>query len=541
MRYTGVVIMMFLLAGAGMGQELSSVVLSSEDEVYEAWREGEIDYQQYLILLECLAFGVTPWETYLFDDIPNLALRQPDDTLDLLTADQVRPFALTAPDAHGWGGLISHRAGVEANGEKRSRYRTSVRLSLDDRWFARLQVQREYSGRERITQRNLEYRHAEGQLRRVVVGGFTGRFGLGTVIGHRGKLLDYEARISGESWLYPDNGGYNGVLAEGKSGGVLWKGLVSQVRDTGYAISTAAGVATMQRKGIQPSVLASVTRLRNRSTDGHSTISSLGLNVRWLHRSGAIEAELAGQGEEHSSSISGVVEGSQRGAWGDIRLAGWAYSDKYSDLTGGSKAMRVYRDWTDEETAFTGTTRRAGQSGGIIKFATEPIDDWRLDVGLAYGAFNRDTSLLEISAGVSRDLSRQVALKVETEGRRARKFEPGEDGDADRQRSRLEARYRGSRLNVRGYVGYTTQTDRNDYWTVFTSLRYEQESFGLVEAWSNFGRIESGRLAYWYGFVRSEQELIEHFSVGVKLAQSYRRAEVQKRSTTIVLEGISRF
>ena len=74
MRLAGLVICLIVFSvEVSAQQELSTYVYTSEEDLEEAFRNGEINFSQLIILQELIRFGIDSSSLYLLDEIPNLS------------------------------------------------------------------------------------------------------------------------------------------------------------------------------------------------------------------------------------------------------------------------------------------------------------------------------------------------------------------------------------------------------------------------------------------------------------------------------------
>ena len=204
----GILLALLLLAGSVTGQTLSDIVLPSEEEVLEAFYNGDITYEQLVVLREVIATGIDSTTLYLLDEIPNLLYVAGQETLpdqteleQSLLVEENRPPPRTARDLSiDW----RHRFSQELDDEERCWYRDRLDLRWRTEWRLRTQMERTQSGRERVTYRTLLYRPQRRFVKRLELGSYSTRIGLGTAFGYRGKLLDYARELNRESLAYPD-------------------------------------------------------------------------------------------------------------------------------------------------------------------------------------------------------------------------------------------------------------------------------------------------------------------------------------------------
>jgi len=214
---TAVIALLVLLGGgAPLTQELSTDIFPSEDEIYQALVSGDITYRQYLILAELAADGIDSSNAHLLDQIPNLSFfdLSADSIRSALEQQQLTAFTPDPepPRASGRiGGSLSHRFNQYLEETGNSGYRTRLCLDYGKQIRLDLRLRREYSGYERVTGRTLTQKSSVGLMRKVTIGSYSQRIGMGTIFGYRGKLLSLSRNIDSESWLFPDFGGHNGI------------------------------------------------------------------------------------------------------------------------------------------------------------------------------------------------------------------------------------------------------------------------------------------------------------------------------------------
>jgi hypothetical protein len=220
LKVAGGVIFVFLSFNVSTAQELSTFVYPSEDELEEAFYNGEIDFIQLITLQELIQNGIDSTELYLLDEIPNLSyffdiglLKKSD-----LSTDQVALYLAKPTETDLFKGKIAHNYSTRLEEDGGSRYRTTGNIIFENNLKAAFRLHREYSGVERIVYRRLEFSPPKGPVQQMVLGSYTIRLGLGTIMGYRGKLLDFSDEINSETLLYPDYGGYNGVQMKFKGG-----------------------------------------------------------------------------------------------------------------------------------------------------------------------------------------------------------------------------------------------------------------------------------------------------------------------------------
>jgi hypothetical protein len=525
-----------LAVDAVQSQELSTDVYPSEDELQEALTLLEIDREQFNRLQEIAQFGIDSTNRFLYDQVPNLSFFQPthrgvETSLETEQRRLVDAFAGPAS-----GGEFRYRFLKQMDENDQTSYRLYGRVNLGRKLASSFRIHREFSGRERFSNRSLTYRSRRGLIRTVIVGNFTQRLGLGTLIGYRGKLLRHSEELDQESFLFPDYGGFNGLLVKGRTRGLELVTIGSYVRDESHSLTTFAGVIQKHRGGFHPGLLFAVNRLGRRDSGSDLHDSKLGLHSEYLYFGGYGSVEVSGQFGDFGSSVAGVIEGRHRFAQAEVRYAGWGYGDNYIDLSSGSKAGNIRRRIVIEEFDFEYSSKRTGQEGGLIRTSVLLTECLQLTSSLLHARYNKDTSDTHLSTSLSNQFSENLTIQIDYLNRR--NMRPRNDRvDAQvHQRTRLEGTFTSGKLRLRSYIAYNTSDDRSDYLSLFVNVRMDTPDFGKLEIWSNLSRLDKDGVEYWYVFIRNELQLLDGMEMAAKLGNAYNRDGGDKYRPVISLE-----
>ena len=514
--------LVLLSGGVGRTQQLSTTVFPSEDELYEALQNNEIDYYQYLILREIAQHGIDSDTQYLLDEIPNLLFIQSDSTgtLTALESEQAALFRETNREerARRWRIRYGHYQSLDD--ESRRQYRLSVATELNSHWRATFNINREYSGRERWVRRAVAYRNSRGSVRRFELGSLSARLGLGTVIGYRGKLLGFSDQLNGESFLFPDYGGINGVYLDTRAVGIRTQVVGSVNRDESHSLLTAGSMVSRASGRLRPGVIFGMNRLRNR-TSGETLVDfKTAGNLYFRYGAGVVTIEAAEQFTDLRRSRAAVVEGKHRLSMAEIDYALWSYGRDYLDLSSGSKAVWLTCREVLVPVGYELSTRRKGQTGFLVRTVVQLETGWELANSAILARLNRDTSRTELFSSLRRQWSQRFSTQVDYLARnRERNGMSGYRKDFTR-RVRFEIRFATGDLSFRSYIGYTTDNQEGDYISLFGAIRGHLKGFGVVEAWSNISRLADS-IEYWYMFFRYKQQLVDDITLAVKFATEY--------------------
>lgn len=537
-KLLGLVVVLILVKEV-RAQELSTFVYPSEDELAEAFYNGEIDFIQLVTLQEIIRNGIDSSNAYLLDEIPNLAFffRLRDRDQLGLTDDQTKSFLNSGVSGGRKRGKITHTFARQLEEAGSSRYRTTGEMGLKQGLKAAFRMHREYSGVERFVYRRVEHSPEKGHLRRLVLGNYTTRLGLGTIIGYRGKLLDFSNEIDGESLLFPDYGGYNGLLVQMKKGKSATEMVFSQLRDHEHSMTTIGGKYGQTYEELKPTVIFGFTKLRNRTNDRTIRDFKYGLNLHSNYNQGNNEFEITGQSGERNSFGAFVTEGEHLFGQGEIDYSLWLYGDDYLDLTGGSKAANIRKAGEIEVVDFNYSDKRSGQEGGLFKTKVELSNNTDLINSLIYAQRGNENYNVEILSAIEKSIELNWTIRIDHVSRFKHRLDSGAETEDIFRRSRIELRIVDPSLYVRTYLAYQSKTDGGDYSSFFANVRYKNIRMGELAVWFNLGEFKHnrGRVNYWYGFLENKNEVMEHLKTIVKLTHSYRRDRTEEHLSTVTV------
>ncbi|RKX25154.1 MAG: hypothetical protein DRP45_06605 [Candidatus Zixiibacteriota bacterium] len=546
MRLVGLTTLCLILAFVCadiLAVNLETVVTPSEDEVDELYRLGEIDYQQYLLLKEIAIHGIDSSTVFLLDEIPNLAhfLRDTSSLSVPLEKRQESSFISSnrhQSQARAVHGRLKHTYQVRLEDDRASRYRTFGDFRLRDQWRLTFRLNRDVSGPERFVGRALTYKSKQGTLRRITLGTYSARLGLGTAFGYRGSLLDYSEKISAESFMYPDYGGYNGLYLVTRIGRFETKTLVSVVRDSQHRISSLATSLTSVQGSIRPGVVVGTNRVRNRKTGLAIDIPVFAFNGMYRYKTGYVRAEVSRQTGRHSDALSAVIEGRHRFDMAETKYAGWAYADDYLDITGGSKSGNLSHAQHLDEVDLDITSRRPGQEGFLLRTIVLLADKLDLFSSFLRASFNSDFVNTQSSGGLNWKANPATEFQLDYLGRWKKRLKGTAIDTEGKHRIRLEGRFKPGNLEWRGYIAFNMEKTGRDYASIFANVKSSIPRKGKLEIWSRSDWYSSEGMGYWYAFLRAEQLLGGGLFGSIKFMHTYDR-DATDQSVAAVSIGLS--
>ncbi|MEE8577526.1 MAG: hypothetical protein V3T31_09755, partial [candidate division Zixibacteria bacterium] len=491
-------------------------------------------YSQYLRLRELALSGINLEETFLIDEIPNLSFYQASSPLrrTSLQIDQTEGFASNVRTS--LKGYVQYRLTneLEERGDMRHRFRS--KLTIGEYWQFSGAVERDFTGRRRLSNRSVSYLSKNGVLRRATVGTFNKRFGLGTLYGYRGKLFSGSGIIDNEAILIPDYGGFNGLLIEAVKGHWSYQALSSISRDDTHSLFTTGIHLLLNSGNLKPAITFGYDRLGNRNSGQEISLAKSAIGMNYRYNSGFSSVEMAGQ-TGNSSGWAAVAEGRHRFRGADLTYAGWVYSDSFRGFTSGSKAVDLSKSQLIDEVDFEYRDKRAGQKGMQLRTITTLSGRTEFVTALRVAGFYRGYSSVQLLSGLEEEISPGLTIRADLLLRN--KVRPPSAGSTSRlRRVRLETRIQSSNWQVRTYIGHTVSTETEDYFSAFIRLKLSLPADQQLEIWSNMGRLRKDRIDYWYGYIRQSSMLRKNLSIAFKLSHRYSRSSDSGGDTQLTLE-----
>jgi len=532
----GLLLICFMSVAPSWARDLPLSMIPPEEELWEAYLVGEIDYHQFEILREAASEEVDSTNAHLLDEIPNLAFflplrtEQPDAQASVMAVDPVarRPV-----------GRLRYTYFNTIEESKIDHYRVSMSLQPIERFQFDLQVERSRSGRERFIRRTLRYHSNSGIVRELIAGSFTTRLGLGTIWGYRGMLLDYSELDRTETILFPYYGGFNGLKLVTAKGATSATMLTSVSRNESFSVVSSGGMLEMKAASLRAGLLFGWIRLVNRDNGRYLTILKGGLFTRHRYRNGFVSAEGSIQKDNGNPIPAAMVcEGSHRLPLASIRYAAWAYSDELVDLTSGSKAVNISIRDSLSDVDFGYRVKRPGQEGVTLRTVTELHTSLRLNTSVSYAGRDRDHGDFQLESGLSSKLGEECTGEIIYLTRRRHRTESSEPTEQIRHTIRLQSRINTGNLYARAYIGHNASSAEDDFASAFVNLRYQLRVMGSIELWSNIGKLNlvTGRIRYWYNYLRFEQELWGGLILATKFATAYSYGTSSRYTTTASLQ-----
>ena len=536
------ILIVLFFAVSAVGQTIGSEIYPTEDELYEAYLLDQINYQTFLNLREIINSGIDNTNLYLLEEIPNINffprfdIGHQSDFEQELANPSVSEKAKVTEDY--FSGSIKWKRYQKLNKIGRDKNRIYLKSQLSEDWSFKLNGLDEYIGRQEFSFRSLNYKSQRGAIKKLVIGNYTARFGLGLTVGYRGRLLDKDYLALEETFLFPDYGGFNGIYAEGgpRKNRVKWlfhydKNDTILVRTSAININKIFGSYR-----VEGSLLGAV--INNRLNKIELRQYQLGLLMGYSKNDfeAAVEVSLPKNNLENPTRDNQAALAKIAYKRDDVSLkfSAWHYGSNFINLFGGGRSGDLYRTVSFDAIDLSYRDRRNNQRGFLVKSATVISETIESEMLLSVYGGSRFERFIEIQASLGKIFSKKTRLRVYYELLRKEKL-----GKISNDNSlKLEYNYKKRKFSLRSFLGYTYDNEDKNYLSFHFRTKLKSIILKEIEFWVNFSRIniETGNIDYFYGYIREKVDLTKTASLAIRYRYRFNRRFTESDESTIYLE-----
>ena len=513
-------------------QSLSTKVYPTVEEAHEAYLRGDVDYDTYLSLVEILEAGVDSTELYLLNEIPNVdyflrVWRERASSMEREQTESALQDTTIETDTGLPHGFVRTKQTRIMDEDEADRSYYFLKSTVSEQWSVEGKLNREYEDRAEFTRRSLVYRARRGPLKKVIIGNYTARYGLGVSVGYRGRFIDKSDDVAEESALFPIYGGFNGLYVEGKGRRDAVKWMIHYDQNQNHRLRMVAMdyIKRLNRFRVEAIVLGG--ELDNRETDKSYKYYQLGACVRYasVEYDAAVEIAIPRYADNVVPAV--LFEGSYAAAPLHLRVSAWRYGDDYLNFTGGGRSGSQYHTVTIDSLDFEFRDRRNDQRGVLLRGETELSD--RFTYTASFSLYGQDRFAYYVSS--------LIGLEYALDDNNTLRADYRYERDADEPETitdhevRMEGRNTGKRHAIRSYIGYSRDRQSREYLSCFARVRLTTEPLGSLETWFDLDKIniQHGGVDYFYAYIREALPVLPYLEVGVKY--SYRYSTSGERST----------
>ncbi len=530
-----IMVAILILCAVAYADDLNPEVYPSEDELYEAYLRGDLDYETYRNLVDLIETGLDSTNQYLLDELPGVS---PMPTVDSTGEGPERMAAFRQPgirdQSDQWHGYLKARASrvLEDTDEYKSYY--FLNSDIGTSWNINAKLNRNERGVYEWTRRSVEYNSNRGALKKFRLGSFNARFGSGLNLGYRGRLLSKGDEESDESVVYPDFSGFNGIYLEGSSGRNPARWLLHLDQNDTHKFQMSAVSLSARHKRLSGELIGLGAILENRQTGREYKYIQAGTYVMYDAYDHKVSAEIAVQHYTQDFIGAALIEGLYDVEPVELQLSLWHYADDFLNLTGGGRSGQLYHTVTIDSLDFSLSDRRTGQDGFRLKSETELSDKIISTVAVSSYGFNDYHKKTELYAALTGLVRNNYVLTLDYRFKRSYDYGDISSGNE----TRLEYKLKQNGVYLRTYIGYQTD-DIHDYAMMFVRTSREVPSVGVLELWCNLDKInlDSHQLDYMYVYVQERVPVRQFLHIIAKYSYRYSRSYTDRKQSSFYIEG----
>ena len=501
-------------------QQIETIQFPSEDEIAEAYNLGEINLEQFLILTELISNGIEN-TSFLLDEIPQSLLK-----FDTTNLEQSFISLQSSRTPHF---LLQNQYASYIEEDTRYRNQSSVTYTNKE-LLAQVTIKREYLDRERFTRRFIAY-NPEDKNYNFIFGNFIKRFGLGGLIGYRGKVLSYTDVINKESLLFPDFGGFNGLYFQSKNKALNFEFVTSYNRNAEYSLLTSGTNIELQNS-IYPSLITAVNKFKNKLIDKNFDDLKISLYKKFDLKNVSTSFEIGESFNKQKNSYFILSDGLYSASQVKLRYSFWSYGDSFYNFSGGGKTSVISEYEYIESIDYNMLNKRSNQTGAILKSQFALSYDLLLDIATLYAYKNKDSTETELYGQLSKSFVPSLELSVDFLHRIKIRLESMNDVPQKKTQSRFKMKYENNNMYVRNFLSVLKYADSVTYAGFFTDIKLHTANYGIVQLWLNASHFNTTthQLDYFYAFIRNEFEIQKTISFAFKVSHSYNRTATTRNS-----------
>ncbi|MCH9030641.1 MAG: hypothetical protein IIB00_00070 [candidate division Zixibacteria bacterium] len=524
-------------------QQISREVYPTEVELFEAFIVGDIEFEEYLLLVELLRSGDDFQTSISTGSIPNIDFvgKQEFSELGPLQREQADGFRLDSVGikiSRNFHGSLRIYTDQELNESQRSQefYRLRIRSQSGIRIGAT--ISGGLNSPERWRERFIEWRPDGSRTNTFRVGSFSTKWGLGLALGRRRSLLDAERSLGSESFLFPDRGAQNGIIYTGaldfsSKSSLDYLGFGSTQRDSNTRIESAGLGVTLKRRPINAGALFTFAQVVDRRNGLRFKQFQYSGNFRHITRDTHTEFETSLQSNNGILSVAAIAEGRRRIGDISLRLAGWAYPGGFTNLLGAGRSGLVYESIELETARFSFTDRRNNQRGFLLRSVTPLGSELELEMGIDLSGQPDGDWRGDYLFGVSDSVGGMGRLSVEFSG------SSREINSVAKDKWRLRTQILGYNddVRVRAYIEYREKTGRPAALGLFGRIQGDILENIPGDLWLNFSEVEitSLTLRRFTGFVRVSSPIFDDSAIRMSMKINYRYNKNSSQSSVMTL------
>ncbi|MFH2036239.1 MAG: hypothetical protein ABIJ45_07550 [Candidatus Zixiibacteriota bacterium] len=533
MNITLKIISIFLIAGFIINSSLSAGDLSlsvypSEDELYEAFLLNEIDYSTYLKLVEIFQDGVDSTEIFLLKEMPNVeyfleSFIKDHSEYEIEQADALVSQDLPAKKITGFL-RVNRKQIIKENGT--SQGYAFLKTKFGENWTFSGKISEYADGHESVNNRAFTYKSANGKISKAVIGNYNAEFGLGLLVGYHGRIFSADDESIGNTILFPEYGGYNGLYLQGSSHRDEVRLILHYNQNDSLSVRIGAIDLAQKIGRWRFDFMVLTSALRNRELNTEYRATYFGGSIRYKTKSFSTAAETMHSSESKTFLPAGIIETKYKNDNFNIGLTAWHYADDLIDFATGSRVGTLEKSIEIDSIDYKYSDNRINQNGILLK--TRAIMENSTAFSFSFQTYgDQSTKILKNIISCEVPLSNYSQLRFDFEGYNKK------DGIEDIYENKVRTgfRYKYNNLYYRGYLGYNDNRTGPDYISFFSRGSFKTVNYGKIEGWLNWAKIDpvNKTLDYFYGFIKESFDLGSTLEMSAKYSYRYSRSGSESR------------
>jgi hypothetical protein len=507
------------------------------EEIYEAFQEGFIEYQDYRELLEISrAEFLSPADSVYLMQFPDLLAGFSSNPL--FEADDVSP--VVAIDKQGispaWKQSLLYRQyhRLRHGNDQKQLYR--IRGEYQHLSYYG-ESEYDYAGDHQGGRRYVQYDLASDSSTAysIIIGNFRQQLGLGLIYGYHGRLFSKTYELDDmEQFLYPDYGGGNGLMIMAKRPSEQFTMLYDTDR-RGYMARDLVALSVPFRLSPLSIHLSAVHgRLCNRQVDAELSVSLFSIYGESKSRVVQAKWELAvAESDRRYPRAAAVhVKWKRRKIWADANA--WAYAVDYPSFFSGGPSSRRSHTLHIDRIDLSYSDRYSGEAGIILRTSTPATGGVTFRSAVEYARRAFDDDRMEARIGLKKNISDNYRMKFDCYWRSDHLY-----SDTRRQRRiQMEMIKYGAISRIRMVMGYRSERYNNrDDFLIMVEDKFSNR-WGTLALLCKLDHLRpddlQNRYLYLTGYI--EAQMGKYLRSYIKYTYRYRRGQPESNYGTIRLD-----
>ncbi|MEE9443401.1 MAG: hypothetical protein V3V99_12120 [candidate division Zixibacteria bacterium] len=533
LKIVTLLIILYIFGSISFGE--SNIYIPSPEEIYEAFENDLLEYNDYIELLEIVRKEyITSADSQIIAQYPDLiAGFSSNPYIEVIPAEISKR---DAPKAHkhektlNQSVLFRQYHKLEPNQENQRLlryYGIKNNLEVYGEW------ENSYAGNQRWLRRyaKLTIPGITESQSILTLGNYKEKFSMGLIYGYHGQLLSKPSeRDELEKFLLPNYGGSNGALLSWPIKSGIAKIIFDYDRNesfreffTGISIPLSLFSTVSFLSGAHGRV---VNRGHNNNTD--ATYLSLGFMPA---NSPLKECEFALAYNDNKLTTASAIKARWDKGSILLNINGWHYDNRYPSFFAGGPSSRRSRTLYLDDMDFSYSDRYAGEIGGAVNSTYSMTESIQIKTSLGYAERSADDNRLEAKTGFIRYLSENYTAKLNCYWR----YDNLYSTDKAQRRVQFEVNRIRSAINGRLVIGYYFDRyyNRND--CMLLAETRVKDRFGKLHFLIKLDRIRLTDIKnnYIYATVSHETTISKNISSYIRYGYRYRADYTDERYVTL--------